>query len=91
MDKKILEQLAELSKLSFSNAEYGVLSKRFDEKLEEVSPILAFAGKPMPPNNVSTLDSLRPDEVKPSLSLEELAKNAPRFRDRYFVVPLTLE
>lgn len=88
-----IEHLAKLSKLSLSEEEKTRL-------VGEMQDILAFADK------LSTLDTeaaeptmfaaegqnvFREDEIRPSLSPEEILKNAPKADMGCFVVPKTVE
>jgi aspartyl/glutamyl-tRNA(Asn/Gln) amidotransferase C subunit len=47
--------------------------------------------KPKQYNKAIEIKDLRADEVKPSLSIDEVLKDAPEKRDRYFVVPQVVE
>ena len=89
MEKSELKELAEYSKFTFSKEEFEQAYKKICEIVKEISKLDAVP----PPddvdvfNNVVCITDLRGDVVKPSNVIEEVLKNAPKTRGRYFVVP----
>lgn len=86
-------KIAALAKLRFNAAELEAFTAQFRhildyiEKLKEV-PVDDVA----PTSHVSVAgdsrpESMRKDEVRPSLNLEAASKNAPDFRSDHFRVP----
>ena len=77
--------LSEAEKEQFGEQLSSIL--QYAERLQEVdTDEIAFAGTVLPVENV-----LRPDEVRPSLELEEVLGNAPASEDGCFLVPMILE
>lgn len=85
--------IAELAKLGLTEAETALFA-------EQLSDILAFAERlnrldtdAIPPTAraIPMVNVMRPDEVQPSLTPEEVLANAPRRRDDLFVVQAILE
>lgn len=89
MTNKEMEHLYELGKLEFNENEFAELGlesilkfvsqvKDADIKGETVLPKVALA-------------DLREDKVRPSLSREEILKNAPNSDGEQFIVPQVVE
>jgi len=88
----LVDKLAHLSRLRFNDAEKAAIKNdlqrmiSFVEKLEElnlegVEPLLHMSGE---------VNVLRKDEVKGSVSREEVLKNAPMHDEQFFKVPKVL-
>ena len=60
----------------------------FISEIEKISPL---SSDEETFETVLGLGDLRPDVVKPSLSIEEVLMNAPRTQGRLFVVPQVVE
>lgn len=89
----MIEKLAHLSRLKFSDAEKAGIKKDlqnmigFVEKLNElnlegVDPLLHISEE---------VNVLREDEVKGSISREEALKNAPVHGEQFFKVPKVIK
>ena len=84
--------VADLARLRLSPKEVATFQKQLGD-------VLGYVGKLMEVNvsHVSLLgepdlrNRLRADELKPSLSVEEALKNAPRQDNNLFVVPKMVE
>jgi aspartyl-tRNA(Asn)/glutamyl-tRNA(Gln) amidotransferase subunit C len=86
-----VEHLAEMSALEFSEKEKSVM-------LNEIKGILnMFNGCADADDTIKdksktiSLDDLRPDEPKSSMSREEIFMNAPRCEHGYIVVPKVVD
>ena len=92
MEKKQLQELAEISMLRFTDTEYEALSRKFDEAFKKVRVLLTanVDGLPLHPQPTG-MDTLADDKVIPGFTIEQALENAPRKRDRYFVVPQVFE
>lgn len=91
MEIKQLENLAELSKLTFDASEQAEMINSLDSLVEMVSVIkdADVDGK----FNINTIDweDLREDEVVESVSPEIMLKNAPEAKRNSFAVPRIME
>lgn len=91
MELKQIEHLAELSKLEFTEKELAEFSKEFESLVNFADTIknADITGK----TNFDIIDmkDLRSDEIKPSVSAEELLQNAPMQQKGCFVVPRIME
>jgi aspartyl-tRNA(Asn)/glutamyl-tRNA(Gln) amidotransferase subunit C len=88
-----LKRIAKLSKLTFTDAELELYQAQvknilgFIEELKEVDiEGVEPTSHPLPLKNV-----FRPDEIKPSIKIEEFLKTAPRAKGRFFEVPKVIE
>ena len=88
-----LKHIARLARLHFKDEELKVFESQiqnilsFVEKLKEVDVDgVEPTSHPLQISNV-----FRPDEVKPSLPIEEFLKHSPAARGRFFEVPKTVE
>ena len=93
VDKEQVEYVAELARIELGDEEKEVYS-------EQLSTILAFFDRlsevdtsDVPPTShvLDLVNALRPDEVGPSLDLDEALKNAPERKKRFFQVPRILD
>ncbi|MBQ7977524.1 MAG: Asp-tRNA(Asn)/Glu-tRNA(Gln) amidotransferase subunit GatC [Clostridia bacterium] len=87
-----VKKLAKLSRLEFSEEETAEFVKELTATLEQVDAI-----NKVDVSNVDLLEStvdadtqLRKDEIKPSLTAEEIVANAPDSQDGAFLVPITV-
>ena len=89
----LVDKLAHLSRLRFNDAEKAAIKNdlqrmiSFVEKLDElnlegVEPLLHMSGE---------VNVLRKDEVKGSVSREEVMKNAPLHDEQFFKVPKVIK
>ena len=88
-----LKHIARLARLHFEEKELKAFESQiqnilsFVEKLKEVDVEgVEPTSHPLKISNV-----FGEDEVKPSLSIQEFLKHAPRARNRFFEVPKTVE
>ena len=88
-----LKHIARLARLHFKDEELKVFESQlknilsFVEKLKETDVEgVAPTSHPLEISNV-----FREDAVKPSVSIQEFLKHAPKSRGRFFEVPKTVE
>ncbi len=86
---KDVEYIAKLARLEYSDEEKKTFTEQFNtilayiEKLNELN-----TGDVEPLSHVIELSNVvREDEVKPSLPVDEVLKNAPSKTDAFFKVP----
>lgn len=91
MEIKQIENLAELSKLNFTQDELEEISKDLDSLVEMVNVVKETDVDGS--YNINTIDmqDLREDEVVESVNPEILLKNAPKAKKNSFVVPRIME
>ena len=91
MEIKQIENLAELSKLNFTQEELEEISKDLDSLVEMVNVVKETDVDGS--YNINTIDmqDLREDEVVESVNPEILLKNAPKAKKNSFVVPRIME
>jgi aspartyl-tRNA(Asn)/glutamyl-tRNA(Gln) amidotransferase subunit C len=84
-----VREIAMLSRLRLSDEEVASLTQDLDSILGYVAELSALdTGSVEPMTHAVPFDCpLRPDEVHPSLSLEEALANAPRREASFFQVP----
>lgn len=92
--KEEVQHVADLAKLEFSNEELTALTSELNSVLGYIDQL-----KELDVTNVAPMENmnetveeaaLRTDEVRPSLSVEQALKNAPKSADGYFLVPKVL-
>jgi aspartyl-tRNA(Asn)/glutamyl-tRNA(Gln) amidotransferase subunit C len=93
INEEKIKGVADFSKLDFTPEQLKVFEKQFSNILEFVTQIKkAQVDKTAPKyDTIMELNDLRPDEVKPGLSVEDVLRNAPAKQGRYFVVPKVVE
>ncbi|OUN25616.1 Asp-tRNA(Asn)/Glu-tRNA(Gln) amidotransferase subunit GatC [Pseudoflavonifractor sp. An85] len=82
---KQIRQLAHLARLSLTPQEEGELAGRLEQMVEYLHALSQVEEGKAP--DVPSAATLRPDEVKPSLSGDQLLAQAPRVTDGYVVTP----
>ena len=88
---KLLDRLAELSRLNIETDEREQVKTELEQILSHMGQIEKLElGEDLPLNPVGQ-EALRTDEVRPSLPREELLANAPKTDGIYWLVPKTVE
>ncbi|MDD5448245.1 MAG: Asp-tRNA(Asn)/Glu-tRNA(Gln) amidotransferase subunit GatC [Actinomycetota bacterium] len=84
-----VEHIAKLSAFFLSDEEKKVFAKQLSEVLDCADVISEVDTSNVKPTSYITnlVNVLREDEVKPSLSIEEVMKNAPHVYEGVFKVP----
>jgi aspartyl-tRNA(Asn)/glutamyl-tRNA(Gln) amidotransferase subunit C len=88
-----IEHVARLARLELTEEEKGRLREQLGAILEHAAKVGEVAADDVPPTAYAIPRSkvLRPDEVTPSLPVEEVLSNAPEVEDDRFKVPRIVE
>jgi aspartyl-tRNA(Asn)/glutamyl-tRNA(Gln) amidotransferase subunit C len=88
-----IEHVARLARLELTSAEMARLREQLGAILEHAAKVGEVAADDVPPTAYAIPRSnvLRPDEVTPSLSVEDVLANAPEREDDRFKVPRIAE
>ncbi len=83
-----VEHVASLARLGLSDEEKETLREQLSSILDHIAVLSKIDTESIPPTaQVNELfNVLREDEIRPSLSQEEVLRNAPRSRDGFFEV-----
>jgi aspartyl-tRNA(Asn)/glutamyl-tRNA(Gln) amidotransferase subunit C len=81
--------VAKLAELELTEEEVGRLGDQLGAILEAVGKVSELDLADVPPTShpLSVVNVFRPDEPRPSLSLDEVFANAPAREDDFFRVP----
>lgn len=94
IDKKVVEHVAHLARLSLSNEELADYSRQLADILAYISRLNEVNTEGVPPTShpLSTLKNVfRKDLLKPSLESFEALRNAPSTEGEFFKVPQVIE
>ena len=88
-----IEHVARLARLDLTPEEMAKLREQLGAILEHAAKVGEAAAEDVPPTAYAIPRSnvLRPDELKPSLSVEDVLANAPEREDDRFKVPRIVE
>jgi aspartyl-tRNA(Asn)/glutamyl-tRNA(Gln) amidotransferase subunit C len=88
-----IEHVARLARLELSDDEKARLRDQLGVILEAAAKVSEVATDDVPPTAYAIPRSnvLRPDEITPSLTVEEVLSNAPEVEDDRFKVPRVVE
>ena len=88
-----IEHVARLARLELTDEEKARLRDQLGVILENAATVSEVATDDVPPTAYAIPRSnvLRPDEVTPSLTVEEVLSNAPEVEDDRFKVPRVVE
>jgi aspartyl-tRNA(Asn)/glutamyl-tRNA(Gln) amidotransferase subunit C len=88
-----IEHVARLARLELTDEEKARLRDQLGMILENAAKVSEVATDDVPPTAYAIPRSnvLRPDEVTPSLTVEEVLSNAPEVEDDRFKVPKVVE
>ena len=88
-----IDHVARLARLELSDEEKERLREQLAVILDNAAKVGEVATEDVPPTAYAIPRSnvLRPDELTPSLSLEEVLANAPEVEDDRFKVPRIVE
>ena len=88
-----IEHVARLARLELTDEEKARLRDQLGVILENAAKVSEVATDDVPPTAYAIPRSnvLRPDEVTPSLPVEEVLANAPEVEDDRFKVPKVVE
>lgn len=93
VNKELVKYVAALARLQFDESELDVFTEKFKSILEYVEQLKELDVSDVPPTyHVNQLrDKVREDEIKASLDIKEVLKNAPDRKDGFFKVPRVVE
>lgn len=94
LDKDQVKHIAKLSRLELNEEETALYSEQLSSVLQYVEQLSEVDTKDVEPTaNVTGLSNVwREDEIEKSdVSHDDIAKNAPEFKDGSFVVPGVFE
>jgi aspartyl-tRNA(Asn)/glutamyl-tRNA(Gln) amidotransferase subunit C len=88
-----IEHVARLARLELTDEERARLREQLGVILEAAAKVSEVATDDVPPTAYAIARSnvLRPDEITPSLTTEEVLSNAPEVEDDRFKVPRVVE
>ena len=88
-----IEHVARLARLELTDEEKARLRDQLGVILENAAKVSEVATNDVPPTAyvIPRWNVLRPDEVTPSLTVEEVLSNAPEVEDDRFKVPRVVE
>jgi aspartyl-tRNA(Asn)/glutamyl-tRNA(Gln) amidotransferase subunit C len=88
-----IEHVARLARLELTDEEKARLRDQLGVILENAAKVSEVATDDVPPTAYAIPRSnvLRPDEIRPSLTTEEVLSNAPEVEDDRFKVPKVVE
>jgi aspartyl-tRNA(Asn)/glutamyl-tRNA(Gln) amidotransferase subunit C len=88
-----IEHVARLARLELTDEERARLREQLGVILEAAAKVSEVATDDVPPTAYAIARSnvLRPDEITPSLTTEEVLSNAPEVEDDRFRVPRVVE
>ena len=88
-----IDHVARLARLELGDEEKARLREQLGAILEHAAKVSEVAADDVPPTAYAIPRSnvLRPDEVTPSLPVEEVLANAPEVEDDRFKVPKIVE
>tara|TARA_B100001057_G_C22729291_1_gene903067 strand:+ start:158 stop:451 length:294 start_codon:yes stop_codon:yes gene_type:complete len=93
IDKKIIEKLADLSKLRFSDSEMELITKDMTKMIDfinQLDEVNTDGVKPLIHMN-EEFNNLRDDEVKGMLEQSDALSNSPVKDSTYFKLPKVLD
>lgn len=93
LSREDIEKVAYLSRLELSDEEKDKLTGHINRLLENFQELQELDTDDVEPTShtIPVFNVLRKDEVKPSLSTEEVLANGPQVADDCFVVPRVVE
>ncbi|QKS70444.1 Asp-tRNA(Asn)/Glu-tRNA(Gln) amidotransferase subunit GatC [Paenalkalicoccus suaedae] len=91
--KEQVKYVADLARLEFKEEEIGKFGEQLDKIIMAVEQLNEVSTENVEPTShvIDVRNVLREDEVKPSLTNEEVLKNAPDDQDGQIKVPSVLE
>lgn len=89
----VVRYVARLARIKLSEKEVKLFAQQLDQILAYVDKLKKLDVKDIPPtSHVMVLTNVfRKDEIKPSLSKEEVLKNVPQKKGDFFKVPRIIE
>lgn len=93
IDKKIIEKLAQLSKLKFSDSEMELITKDMTKMIDFINQLEEVNTDGLEPliHMNEEFNNLREDEVKDMLEQSDALSNSPVKDSTYFKLPKVLD
>jgi len=91
--KEEVEKVANLARLALTDGEKAAFARQLSQILTHVETLKQYDTKGVEPTATvpGQANVFRPDDVRPSLSIESAVANAPESVDGFFVVPKIIE
>jgi aspartyl-tRNA(Asn)/glutamyl-tRNA(Gln) amidotransferase subunit C len=91
--KQEVENVAKLARLELTEVEKTAFAKQLSQILTYVETLKQYdtAGVEPTATVLGQVNVSRPDEVRPSLSVEKAVANAPETSEGFFIVPKIIE
>jgi len=91
--KEEVEKVANLARLALTDGEKAAFARQLSQILTHVETLKQYDAKGVEPTATvpGQANVFRPDDVRPSLSIESAMANAPESVDGFFVVPKIIE
>jgi aspartyl-tRNA(Asn)/glutamyl-tRNA(Gln) amidotransferase subunit C len=91
--KEEVEKVANLARLALTDGEKAAFARQLSQILTHVETLKQYDTKGVEPTATvpGQANVFRPDDVRPSLSIESAMANAPESVDGFFVVPKIIE
>jgi aspartyl-tRNA(Asn)/glutamyl-tRNA(Gln) amidotransferase subunit C len=88
-----VEKVAKLARLELTDIEKAAFTKQLSQILTHVETLKRYDTTGVIPTATmpGQLNVFRPDDARPSLSVEHAVANAPESADGFFVVPKIIE
>ena len=93
LTKQEVEKVAKLARLELSDSEQAAFAKQLSQVLTHVETLKQYDTTDVEPMSrvLRQVNVFRPDDVRPSLSVDRAVANAPESADGFFVVPKIIE
>jgi aspartyl-tRNA(Asn)/glutamyl-tRNA(Gln) amidotransferase subunit C len=84
-----VEKVAKLARLALTDSEKAAFAKQLSQILTHVATLKKYDTAGVAPTATvpGQANVFRPDDIRPSLSVESAVSNAPESADGFFVVP----
>lgn len=91
--KEMVEHIAKLAKLTFSEAEKETFSEELNQILNYIEKLNELETSDIEPlsHTIEMTNAFRSDSVQPSLPAETAVENAPSKKNTYFKVPKVIK
>src|SRR5215813_1200031 len=91
--KEEVEKVAKLARLELTEGEQSTFAKQLSQILTHVETLKQYDTTGVEPTAtvLGQVNVFRPDDVRPSLSVDRALANAPESADGFFVVPKIIE
>lgn len=93
LDRATVEHIATLARLGLSEEEMDLLAEQLSSVLDHINVLQEVDTDDIPPTAqvIELQNILRDDDVEPSMSVEDVLRNAPRSEDGFIKVNAVLD